>query len=58
MAQHLFWILFLGCLAVVYAAPTIAPTNTPNDQDLAEVKKNKNMKTEYPHPDSKYHTQT
>ncbi|GAA6218316.1 collagenase 3-like [Lates japonicus] len=31
-----FWIVLLGCLALCQAAPTIAPTVSPEDQDLAE----------------------
>lgn len=31
------WIVLLGCLALCQAAPTIAPTVSPEDQDLAEV---------------------
>lgn len=38
MAQRLSWTVFLGGLAVCYAAPTVAPTDTPSDRDLAEVK--------------------
>lgn len=45
MARHPFWILFLGCLAVCYAAPTVAPTDAPSDQELAEVKHQTRKKT-------------
>lgn len=31
------WVVLLGCLAVCHAAPTAAPTLSPEDQDLAEV---------------------
>ncbi|XP_008279889.1 collagenase 3-like [Stegastes partitus] len=31
-----FWILLLGLLSLCHAAPTIAPTMSPEDQDLAE----------------------
>ena len=34
-----FWIVLLGCLALCHAAPTVAPTTSPEDQDLAEVMK-------------------
>ncbi|XP_033486465.1 matrix metallopeptidase 30 [Epinephelus lanceolatus] len=32
-----FWIVLLGCLALCHAAPTIAPTVSPEEQDLAEA---------------------
>lgn len=32
-----FWIVLLGCLAVCHAAPTVAPTVSPEEEDLAEV---------------------
>ncbi|XP_068172621.1 transforming growth factor beta regulator 1 [Antennarius striatus] len=36
MSWDNFWIVLLGCLAVGHAAPTIAPTVSPEDTDLAE----------------------
>lgn len=32
-----FWIALLACSAVCHAAPTIAPTVSPEEEDLAEV---------------------
>lgn len=32
-----FWIVLLGCLALSHAAPTIAPTVSPEDENFAEV---------------------
>lgn len=32
-----FWIVLLGCLNWCHAAPTVAPTVSPVDQELAEV---------------------
>uniref|UniRef100_A0A673BWF0 Collagenase 3-like n=1 Tax=Sphaeramia orbicularis TaxID=375764 RepID=A0A673BWF0_9TELE len=37
MSLAAFWLVLLGCLAQCHAAPTVAPTTSPEDQDLAEV---------------------
>ncbi|KAM9359002.1 collagenase 3-like [Symphorus nematophorus] len=31
-----FWIVLLGCLALCHSAPTVAPTVSPGEQELAE----------------------
>ncbi|XP_030008079.1 collagenase 3-like [Sphaeramia orbicularis] len=36
MSLAAFWLVLLGCLAQCHAAPTVAPTTSPEDQDLAE----------------------
>lgn len=37
MSLTAFWIVLLGCLELCHPAPTIAPTVSPEDKDLAEV---------------------
>lgn len=37
MSLDNLWIVLVGCLVICDAAPTIAPTASQEDQDLAEV---------------------
>nr|XP_046246303.1 collagenase 3-like [Scatophagus argus] len=36
MSHADFWILMMGCLAMCHAAPTVAPTVSPEEENLAE----------------------
>ena len=37
MSLTVFWMVLLGCLDWCHAAPTIAPTVSPEDEDFAQV---------------------